>query len=385
MKTLTLASALSSMTLFGCVISADPQPEPQPGDYDPFLLQEYRAALPKMNRLEAQAPQASATAIAAVGDPAIYPVGSYDIATGINGAVSGIVEVLDAVTSLEPTIFNSETREFVWGPFPNEDSIGYVAAYIREAGPDADFQYEYALLRGIDNDVANLTPVIWGGGTPDPENDDHGVGVTLWDFEANYAFEQEHNPDFESMALDRGRFVALYAAGPDENDPEAETAFVLAAFRNFVPQDAAPGAAPADLDYFYGRYQNGITVDFLDFETAFDVNEPADGQIENVGVRMAFLNEGTGRAEADATGGSLAEGQQGLAIECWNAAIQQSYLGFEIVENGETLFSAEEGNYDDCGLFTASLAELKIPSLDDVDPALRAALGEAATNGIPAE
>jgi hypothetical protein len=387
MKTLMLASALSSMTLLGCVISTDNDPPanpPPPDQYDPALLAEYRAALPKMQQLEAQAPQASAAAIAAVGDPALYPNGSYDIAIGINGAVAGIITILDTVTSIEPTIFNSETNEFVWGPYPNEDGIGFVAAYIREAAPDADFRFEYALLRGIDNDIANLTPVIWGGASPDPSNEDYGVGVTLWDFEANRAFEELHNPDFANLVLDRGRFVALYAKGPDENNPAADVAFVLASFRAFVPQDN-PMAAPADLDYFYGRFEGDITVDFLDYETAFDVSEPADGLAENIGVRMAFLNEGTGRAEADAAGGSLTETQQGLAVECWNAAIQQSYISFQVLDNGAPIASAEEGNVADCGLFTASLSELGVPSLDDVDPALRAALDEVATNGIPAQ
>jgi hypothetical protein len=383
MKNLMLASALSSMTLLGCV-PAETEPQPNPGTIDPVLLDEYRAALPKLGRLEAQAPQASAAAIAELGQPAVYPVGSYDIATGINGAVTGIIQVLDTVTSLEPTFFNSDTQEFFWGPFPNEDGIGYVAAYIREGRPDADFRFEYALLRGIDNDVANLTPVIWGGATPDAENEDHGVGVTLWDFEANRAFEQEHNPAFDDLVLDRGRFVALYAAGPDENDPSAEVAFVLAAFRNFVPSDNA-GAAPADLDYFYGRFEGDITVDFLDWEATFDVTTPADGLAENVGVRLAFLNEGTGRAEADATGGSLEAGQQGLAVECWNAAIQQSYLSFEIVGGSQPIGPVTDGQIADCGLFTASLDELGVPSLDDVDPELRAALDEVARTGIPAE
>jgi hypothetical protein len=119
MKTLMLASALSSMTLLGCVISTDNDPPanpPPPDQYDPALLAEYRAALPKMQQLEAQAPQASAAAIAAVGDPALYPNGSYDIAIGINGAVAGIITILDTVTSIEPTIFNSETNEFVHLP-----------------------------------------------------------------------------------------------------------------------------------------------------------------------------------------------------------------------------------------------------------------------------
>lgn len=384
MKNLMLAGALSTMTFFGCAAEETDPGTPPPDDIDQALLAEYRAALPSMGQLGAKAPEGSVASILATGDPALYPTSSYDIATGINGAVTGIIQLLDDVTSIEPTIFNSETNEFFWGPFPNEDGIGYVAAYIREGRPDADFQFEYALLRGIDNDVAKLTPVIWGGATPDPENEDHGAGVTLWDFEANRAFEEEHNPDFANLVLDRGRFVALYAAGVDENDPAAEAAYVLAVFRDFVSIDN-PDAEPANLDYFYGHYENEIKVDFLDWEANFDVTEPADGLAENVGVRMAFLNEGVGRAEADAVGGSLTEGQEASVVECWNAAIEQSYISFEVLEGGETIASAEEGNVADCGLFTASLDDLGVPSLDDVDPGLRAILDEVARTGAVAE
>lgn len=384
MKRLMLAGALSTMTLFGCVAEETDPPNNPPDEIDQALLAEYRAALPSMGQLQAQTPDSSVASILATGDPAVYPTGSYEIATGINGAVTGIIGVLDEVTSIDPTLFNSETREFFWGPFPNEDGIGYVAAYIREGRAGADFQFEYALLRGIDNDVAKLTPVIWGGATPDPDNEDHGAGVTLWDFEANRAFEEEHNPDFANLVLDRGRFVALYAAGVDENDPAAEAVYVLASFRDFVSVDN-PDAEPANLDYFYGHYENGIKVDFLDWEANIDVTDPVDGVAENVGVRMAFLNEGTGRAEADAVGGSLADGQEAFAVECWNAALEQSYISFDVLEGGETIASAEEGNFADCGLFTASLDELGVPSLDDVDPGLRAILDEVARNGVIAE
>ena len=384
MKRLMLAGALSTMSFFGCAVEETDPPNNPPDGIDQALLAEYRAALPSMGQLGAKAPEGSVASILATGDPAVYPTGSYDIATGINGAVTGIIQVLDDVTSIEPTIFNSETNEFFWGPFANEDGIGYVAAYIREGRPGADFQFEYALLRGIDNDVAKLTPVIWGGATPDPENEDHGAGVTLWDFEANRAFEEEHNPDFDNLELDRGRFVALYAAGVDENDPAAEGVYVLATFRDFVSVDD-PDAAPANLDYFYGHYENGIKVDFLDWEANIDVTEPADGLIEDVGVRMAFLNEGAGRAEADAVGGSLEEGQQLFAVECWNAAIEQSYISFDIQQGGESVAGGSEGQIADCGLFTASLDDLGVPSLDDVDPGLRAILDEVARNGVVAE
>ncbi len=400
MSTRIIATTLSSLlfstaVMSGCVVNeADPVDEtpnnpenPQNPDdnIDQALLAEYRAALPGSGQLMADAPESSSFSAAAVGDPAFYPTASHDIVIGINGAVSGIITVLEEVTALPPTVFNSDTKEFVWGPFPNDDGVGYVGAYIRDAGPDADFRFEYAFLRGVDNDLANLAPVIWGGATPDENNEDHGVGVTLWDFEASRDFELAHNPNADELILDRGRFVALYAAGYDEEDPNAEVAFVLASFRDFIPADNAEADA-ADLDYFYGRVEgDNLTFDFIDWEANFDIDEPGDGLAEDVGVRMAFINEGAGRAEADVAGGSLADGEEAAVTECWNAGLSQNYLSFEYFADGVSSEFAEEGNFDDCGVFTASLSELGVPSLDDVDAELRAALDEAARNGIPAE
>lgn len=389
MKKTIAYALLSSAFLFGCesedTSNPDPNPNPNPsGEIDQTLLAEYRAAVPSMSRLAAEAPVATQQNI--IGEPALYPSSSYDIVTGINGAVSGIILTLEAIVATPPTIYNSETKEFFWGPFENEDSIGYVAAYIREAAPGADFRYEYALLRGIDNDVANLVPVIWGGATPDERNEDYGAGVTMWDFEANRAFEEEHNPAYDTLALDQGRFVALYFAGPDENNPAAEVGVVLAVFRNFVPSDAAEGAQPADLDYLYGRVIEGeLTFDFLDWEAGIDVSDPADKLAENVGVRMAFINEGAGRAEADVEGGSFAANQNAKAVECWDNAVDQTYIEFEVFEDGASIAQAADGDSASCGLFETSLTDLGVPSLDSVDAELRAILDQVATTGIPAE
>lgn len=379
MKTLTqimTLGALIGITTAGC------QPPEENSDIDQAQLAQFRAAIPSSSVLEAKAPEASAAA--ALGDPALYPSVSWEIVVGVNGSVQGIITVMREIVNLPPTLWNSQTQEFFWGPFPNEDGYGYVAAYIRDAGAGEDFRYHYALLRGVSNDVSTLSPVIWGGANPDASNPDRGSGITLWDFEANYAWEQANNPNFGNEPLDRGRFVTVYGAGADQNNPENEVALVLASFRNFVPKDN-PGAEPANLDYFYGRYVTPIaTVDFLDYEVGIDVSQPADGIAENVGVRMAFLNEGTGRAEADAIGGSLAADQSASAIECWDVTLSESYLRFDITDGTGTV-TAEDGQLTSCGLFQASLDELGVPSLDDVDPALRAALDNIALNGVPAE
>ena len=348
-------------------------------DYDPALLAQYRTAIPSEAQLSATAPKASLQAL--VGDPAMLPKGSQDIVLGINGSVDGIIQTMKTIVATDPTVYNSDTKEFVWGPFPNDDGVGTVAAYIKDQGDGADFRYAYALLRGTDQDLANMSPVIWGGATPDAKAADHGAGVTLWDFEANFAFETANNPDVANTPLDRGRFVAVYGKGQNE---KGEFGVVLAALRNFVPKDE-PTNAPANLDYFYGRFKDSTNqVDFVDWEGNVDIsNDPAKTAAELLNVHVAFFNEGTGRGEATASGGDLAAGETAEVVECWDKSISQSYLSFTVSSNGTTGTPAEEGAVAACGYFQSSLKDLGVPSLADVDPNLKAALDDVATNGIP--
>jgi hypothetical protein len=349
-------------------------------EYDPALLEQYRSAIPQEKQLAATAPEASLQAI--VGDPAMLPKGSHDIVLGINGSVGGIIDTMKTIVASEPTIYNGDTKEFVWGPYPNEDGVGTVAAYIKDQGEGADFRYAYALLRGVDQDLAKMSPVIWGGATPDSNAEDHGSGVTLWDFEANFAFETANNPNAAKTPLDRGRFVAVYGKG--KND-KGEYGVVLAALRNFVPKDE-PMNTPADLDYFYGRFKDATNqVDFVDWAGTVDISDdPAKTLAENLNVHVAFFNEGTGRGEATASGGDLTMGQTAEVVECWDKTISQSYLSFGTSTNGAADGPpAIEGDVASCGYFQKNLKDLGVPSLSDVDAELKAALDEVATNGIP--
>jgi hypothetical protein len=349
-------------------------------DYDQATLDQFRSAIPTETQLSASAPKASLQAI--VGDPAMLPKGSQDIVLGINGSVGGIIDTMKAIVATEPTIYNSDTKEFVWGPYPNEDGVGTVAAYIKDQGEGADFRYAYALLRGVDKDLAKMSPVIWGGATPDPDSEDHGAGVTLWDFEANFAFESANNPDVAKTPLDRGRFVAVYGKG--KND-KGEFGVVLAALRNFVPKDK-PMNTPSDLDYFYGQFKDATNqVDFVDWEGSVDISDDVSKPAaELLNVHLAFFNEGTGRGEASASGGDLAMGQKADIVECWDKSLSRSYLSFATSTNGASDGPAAlEGDIAGCGYFSPTLKELGVPSLADIDPELKAALDEVATNGIP--
>lgn len=349
--------------------------------YDQALLAQYRAALPKQEALTAATPQSTA-ASRAYGEPALYPTESYPLALAVNGSVHWIVTTMETITSLPPTFFNSETQEFVWGPYPHDSGVGYVSAYIKKEQPGADFTYSYALLRGIGQDLATVTPVIWGGATPLP--DDQGMGVTLWDFEADNAFREAHDPQYDPDTVSHGRFVTLYGRGPDESAPQNMFAFVIAVFRNFVPEDK-PGSEPVDLDYFYGKYQTPEhTVDFLDFAAGIDVSDPSDGVAEDIQVRMAFLDSGRGRAEASGSGGSLPTGDVIDVVECWDEAVDQVYIRFQHTPAGGAPTGADEGNASECGpIFGHTLDELNLPSRADIDAELMTALGDVAENGLP--
>jgi len=373
-KLVTLGLVSITLGLFACGGDGE-------GDaIDQALLDQYRAAIPKDEQVMASAPKASVNAI--IGEPALYPKGSQDIVQGINGSIGHIVDAMTFIVGLPPTAYNAATQEFVWGPYDNNDGFGKIAAYIKDAGEGAEFRYHYALLRGTGGDVASMTPVIWGGANPDPATKEHGSGVTLWDFEANYTFEKDNNPDFASLALERGRFVAVYGRGPSNG---GEATMVVAVLHDFVPREN-PENPPTHLDYFYGSFTDGTTkVDFVDWASSFNVDDdPAKPLAEDVAVRLAFVNEGMGRAEAQASGGDLAMGQVADAVECWDNTLSETYLSFTTSTNGMQDGSISDGDPASCGAFKATLDELGVPSLADVDPALKAKLDEVAKNGVPA-
>ena len=87
-------------------------------DYDQAELQRYRSALPTHAQLDA--PRNTPTTSTALGEPAIYPHASAEIVLGINGAVGVTIEILEAVTAVPPTFYDSSTSEFVWGPWEDD-------------------------------------------------------------------------------------------------------------------------------------------------------------------------------------------------------------------------------------------------------------------------
>lgn len=375
MKRLLIGTmALTTTLLVGCE-------KEEKKNYDESVLNQYRAALPANGSLAAPVASAASSAFAP-GDPAAYPAFIGPIATAINGTIGVTIETVNAIAQTEPTVFNSEQHEFLWGPHDNHDTAlagDTVALYIRDKGEGTadDFRYEFALLRGMSTDLATMVPVIYGGGEPADadETTDYGAGILMYDFENNYQFEEANDP--LHGALDRGRFLSVFAKGPDANDADVDVTLVVSAFRNFVPKDDA-GAAPLSADYFYGgglNTVNGGRFDFVDFEFTADTDDAGTLE-ENLGVHLALVNLGAGRAEADVSGGDYGATTVEV-VECWDASVNYNYMS--VATNGNPSPIASEGSSAAC--ISQSLAD--VPTLQDIDPALMAALNALATGGIP--
>lgn len=383
MKTFTF-SLTSALLLAGCTSGNGLE-------YDEALLETYRQAVPTAEALEMAAPTATEakslqSMTETVGEPAYFPQIVVPTAQNINAVVGATLTTLHTVIQTPPTAYNSETLEFVWGPFPNNDTAlegDSVLVFIKDNGADADFRYNYAFARGMGNDTSTFQPVIWGGQNP-VEGDSLGQGVVLYDYEANYAWEEANNP--EHGELDRGRFAAAYGKKVETNaETTAQLTYVVAMFRAWVP--AASASSGEDLDYLYGKVEQGDNrFDFADFEFQANFGDSDPSVLEDFGIRAAFYNTGVGRAEADAANGDLTTeipGYYAAVTECWNAALLRTYLQMSKVPlDPESTEPAQEmgseGSPDFCAL--SSLDD--VPSLDDVSADVLNALEQLAENGV---
>lgn len=404
----SLSCLCLSLSLFACGAAntegdteADGTPRMSPdgtmdSDFDTEQLEEFREAIPSAERLRAPVPggEPDPRALTIKGNSELANL-AVATAVGINGPAVLVVTVLRTITLFPPTMYDSKKQEYVWGPWDNDDGHGKTLAYIRKNDADADFLYSYALVRLDGNDLDTAVPVIWGGGTPagqgDLDSEVDGAGVTLWDFEADHAFEKKHDPNYDPDAVrDEGRFAMVFGKG---DNADGSFKFNVAVFRDFLSKDRKPSDQVANLDYFYGHFdgKDGNSVDFVDWvlEANFCGTDPTrcfedataedleSGGVETLGLRAAFLNRGIGRAEANVAGGDLDNDLN--VVDCWDANIDTAY--FSVSANGEMI--AEEGACN--GPFGSSLADLGIPSLADLDQDMLAKLDCAASTGTACE
>jgi hypothetical protein len=385
--------SLLVLPVLALACSGESQSQPHAA-YSEATLAEYLQAMPDQERLSANLPTAQDTpgALTQAGN-AVLAAQGVAFARAVNRPVRTLVTTLRLITAFKPSFFDAEAKKFVWGPWDNEDGVGQVALYVQKNGPGADFEYSYALLRAATADLEDATPVIAGGTTPDPDDRFRGVGVTLWDLEANHQFDLAHDPA-AGEGRGRGRFVTLFGHQTAEG---GDGAFNLAVFRSFVAErelGAAADPEPIDVDYFYGRWMSndGVRVDFVDSEVLADLcDASAESCFENDAVADAderleydafFINRGLGRAEARVSAGDLSAPVR--VIECWNPGLNRTsfQIGTDGANGGEMVETMENGS---CAApADQSPSALGLPTLDGVEPALLEAMSCAAERGLSA-
>ena len=388
-KRFLVITALTAVAV-GCEKKDDPA-------YTGDDVARYKAALPKSDTLNAPvvggAAFQSTAAQSAGAVQAVYPVFAYQIATAVNGLIGGTIGIIEAVAETEPSLYDSEEKSFLWGPFPADDTAvadDHFTLIIDDNDGETDYdpsngdlRYEFAIIRGLGSDVAMNEVIIAGVASPSEANPEHGIGAMIYDFDNNVAFEDMHNPGHGPMTT--GRFATLFAKGPDENDPEAEVTFVVVAFRDFVPEDE-PAADPANVDYFWGHYsKDPVNYAFLDLGFAADTDD-AGALKEDHALKVAHIDVGSaagGRAEVTYSGGDIPDPDYYLVDECWDMSINRNYIGVSVSTDGAAAYVvAEEGLESQCVFDDAGMAT--VPDIGDENIAgLIDALADYADAGIP--
>ncbi|MDP2341415.1 MAG: hypothetical protein Q8O67_10675 [Deltaproteobacteria bacterium] len=364
------------------VVACDLPPLVPPTGVDTTRLAEFKRAVPKKQNLVASLPASAAGAGAAVGDAAQYPQMAVPHVVGVNTLIGNILDTVELVVATPPTVFNSETQEYLWGPFDNEDSPlagdkGIV--FIVDKGEEADFRYNFAFARLMGDDVATAVPVIFGAVNPDPEIDDEGNGILLIDFEASRAFAEANGGAVDAEA--RGRFATGFSRAPNPDDDGGIVTIVVGSFRGF---NGEGGAETIDVDHLWGNVQgsDGNKLDFVNLAIEGNVLPDTTAQ-ETLDMQLVMFNGGVGRGEVILTGGDAGT-NTGDGIECWNAAVEQQFYEVTLTDDQGTETNIEtQGVATSCGApFNVPLAELNLPTLGSIDQGIVTALQNAAENGL---
>jgi hypothetical protein len=369
---------LLPMTALACVGRGETMLEL---DYDYETLDTFRSALPTEERLVTGLPAGTDSAAPGTDSAAVLAQQGVQLARGINRNARDLARTLQQIASEDPDHFNPEREEFVWGPWQSPSGPGELTLSIQRHPSVTDFEYSYALIRHMPGDEHSGRPVIWGGASLDPEQPDHGTGLTAVDLDANAAFEAEYGEEAElDPAVGQGRFAMVHGYAQHGAD---SVLFNRASFRAYVPpaDDRATMLAPTTVEHFYGRVAepSGAVVDFLQSEIDSDLcgADPsscfsaawAQGHAERFVFGEFVLDSGLGRADAKLSGGDLAS--QVAMTECWNASrVRTSY---ELTTDGGTLQMMPSPSCP--GRAAQSSEELGLPTADDVQPWLLNALG----------
>ena len=357
------------------------------GGGDAAEVAEYKEAVPDSMQLsKLLIPGTNGRAAPIIGQDATFPAIAVPVAVAVNGVVEIIVTALQNVVDSPYTYFDRENGQVFWGPFDYDGGNGEIVLMVEKQDKDTAEEpdaYAWILFRvpdGFDlaaaiaagEQPADAYPVLAGFSMPDtPEG---YSGFAMMDLNADAAASAALG---ETGPFGQGVFVAAYGSFTDPIDPGTKLEYVMSAFRGF--KDAGSADEPLDVDYLYGNLIGETNLTFFNFVTAGDIITDTSA-LETLNVRMAFLNQADGRAEVTVTGGDAAG--SGYAYECWDNAINQTYL--ELGDGVNVSILPIGGDSSLCTPpFESTLDELQMPTTQSPEmEELFLLLGTLADGGI---
>lgn len=302
-----LALALS-VAMFGCGGSKG-------------TLEDFRSGLPTADAVSINVPSSGGALKAGPGEPS-YNLGTtqqalqgdtaatYQLTRGVTVVVNGgtllVLGILKSVVEQKPTTFDGSTA--VWGPYTGPLSPTTWKLTVLKAG---DHTYSYT-LEGKAKAAPDTDYVVVLSGTHTPALDANGValknfgnGTFLIDWDEAQKLP-EHDNSVGTAGITYSRLT-----------PE-DVASIDVAFRGTRRLDG-PGVTDADYHYEATPGEGGS----FTFATNADVDHDASGLNEDLSIQSRWLEDGEGRSDVKAEGGSLAT--PATMNECWNASFQSTY------------------------------------------------------------
>lgn len=238
----------------------------------------------------------------AIGATADSYVTTVQVSTDVNGWISNVLDMLDTITSFEPTYSDAENR-FFWGPWDDGGlDPNHTALYVEFDEPTGKYAWAIVKRDKDSTDDEDWTPIV-AGEAYEGDDEDQGHGFFIIDFDANTALSPA-----ESAV---GTFLSTY---------EVTDAGVVAeaSFDEFAENGSDD---PITAGYSYGQDPTGAG--YMDLAYLADINEDGS-QEETIVLRTRWLADGAGRGDSVVFGGDLGVLTY-TATECWDTDFAVSF------------------------------------------------------------
>lgn len=308
-------------------------------------LNDFRSAIPKKELVKMNVPAAAGQALTAGEQSELY-LFTLGTSLSVNGAVLGVFALIDAIVKLEPT--EQDDTHAVWGPSEPKGLEPLSHRFTVTKVDDETFSYKLEARKKGATEESDFVVVFEGEAKPG--EDERGTGTLQWHLGS------QRNLIVQECAL-VGDITVTYDAA---SEPRAlDVVFEQVA-------DECAGEVPHDAHYIYTEAADGAgTMDFAIEGNIHDASEEKP-ETEVIAVRSRWLADGTGRSDAQVSGGEVDDdlASYGLEattvdlVECWDASFIVTFLDTTPTELEPYMGHAEAGDAALCPFADAEFASL---------------------------